>query len=252
MNFESQSRWCSRQQMVLCYACSTKLKSYLERNSVDFAGPFPVVRLPRESNPSRPKAPIKSLSDLIFGLALSIGTISLIAGVPKNPYDIAEDLLQFGFSFLILISVWMSYSSIISVLPLEDQTTIMLNIVLLFLVSIEPYLFWLNATYIADVLKDATLLASASSFYAIDMAGLMVIIALFAHQLSFEEKKLVPPSSLRRYRKFRNTLIVSACIFMVSILPQFWSLTLWGVPLRFLIWFVPVGLSWVWRIGSST
>jgi hypothetical protein len=208
--------------------------------------------LPRKTNPLRPKAPIKSLSDLIFGLALSIGTISLIAGVPKNPYDIAEDLLQFGFSFLILISVWMSYTSIISVLPLEDQTTIILNIMLLFLVSIEPYLFWLNATYVADVLKDASLLQSASSFYALDMAGLMIIMALFAHQLSIEEKKLVPASSLRRYGNYRNTLLVSACIFTLSVLPQFWSLTLWGVPSRFLIWFVPVGLSWAWRIGSNT
>ncbi|MFI5450063.1 MAG: TMEM175 family protein [Candidatus Bathyarchaeia archaeon] len=199
-----------------------------------------------------PKAPIKSLSDLIFGLALSIGTISLIAGVPRTTLDVATDIVQFGFSFLILIFVWMSYTSVMSVLPLEDETTIVLNLLLLFLVSIEPYLFWLNATYASDVLKGAvatSLLNSASMFYAVNMAGLMLILALFTHQLTSEEKRLVPREVSRRYRHVRNTLLVSAGIFALTVLPIFWSVSIMGTPIRFYVWFLPLTVSWLRRIS---
>ena len=198
-----------------------------------------------------PQAPIKSLSDLVFGLALSIGTISLIVGVPRTAFDIGTDIAQFGFSFLILIFVWLSYTSIMSVLPLEDGNTIILNIVLLFLVSIEPYLFWLNATYASYVLKGAIgadLLNVASVLYAIDMAGLMLILALFTHQLASEEKRLVPRELLRKYKFVRNTLLVSAGIFAVTILPIFWSVLIMGTPIRFYVWLLPLIVSWLRRV----
>src|SRR5271167_1285864 len=199
-----------------------------------------------------PKAPIKSLSDLIFGLALSIGTISLIVGVPRTALDVSTDIAQFGFSFLIVIFVWMSYTSIMSVLPLEDETTIILNLLLLFLVSIEPYLFWLNATYASYVLKGAIgagLLNIASIFYAIDMAGLMLILALFTHQLTSEERRLLPRELLRKYKFVRNTLLVSAVIFAITILPIFWSVSIMGTPIRFYVWFLPLTVSWLRRVN---
>jgi len=87
-----------------------------------------------------PKARIESLTDLIFGLALSIGAVSLLGKSPATPRDVISDLLGFGFSFLILISIWFRYTNIISILPFETSEVMILNAVLLFLVSVEPYL----------------------------------------------------------------------------------------------------------------
>lgn len=198
----------------------------------------------------RPKPRIESLSDLIFGLALSIDTISLIAKVPRTPYEIMVDLLQFGFSFLILIFVWMSYTSIMSVLPIEDRATMNLNVVMLFLVSIEPYLFYLNSVF--DLTDHAILLDVASTIYALDMAGLMAILALFTNKLTAEEKELLPKDSLAKYKRIRSMLLISAALFALTILPIFWILRVEGTPLRFYFWFAPLVLSSVRRVSERS
>lgn len=172
----------------------------------------------------------------------------MIIKLPKTPSGIVFDIVQFGFSFLILISVWMSYTSIISVLPLEDQTTIILNIVMLFLVSIEPYLFYLNALF--DFSAKHVLLDAASTIYALDLAGLMVILALFTHQLTLEERKLLPQQLLAKYRRIRDVLFVSATLFSLTILPVFWNWTILNVPSRFYLWFVPLVLSSIRRVSE--
>jgi len=133
-----------------------------------------------------------------------------------------------------------------SVLPMEDRKTITLNILMLFLVAVEPYLFYLNVNY--DLLDNMVLLDTASILYALDMAGLMAILALFTHQLTIEERKLIPQSLLSKYRNIRTSLFISAAFFAITILPFFWTLSLQGTPLRFYIWFVPLFLSSVRRI----
>lgn len=202
------------------------------------------------SIPKRPKPRIESLSDLIFGLALSIGTISLISKVPGTPSGILVDLMQFGFSFVILITVWMSYTSIMSVLPIEDGKTTALNIIMLFLVSIEPYLFYLNAVF--DLLEHEILLDIASVSYALDMAGLMAILALFTNELTIEERKLLPQDILGKYKRIRNSLFVSAIIFALTILPIFWTWRIQNTPLRFYLWFIPLILSPLRRVSERS
>ena len=90
--------------------------------------------------PSRPRPRIEGLSDMVFGLALLVGAITLVGSAPNNVTGLFNDITTFAFSFLILISVWMRYTKIMSVLPLENRWTISLN-TLLFSVSIEPFLF---------------------------------------------------------------------------------------------------------------
>jgi hypothetical protein len=195
--------------------------------------------------------PIESLSELvkiIFGLALSIGAISLISRLPLTTFGILIDVSEFGFSFLILISVWLEYTSIMLVLPVEDSFTVVLNIVLLFLVSVEPYLFYLNITY--DLLSHELLLNSASTFYALDMSGLMLILALFTYQLAREERGLVPKESMTRFKQVRNVLFISAALFAITILPPFWTFKLLNLPIRFFFWLIPLILSSVARISQ--
>src|SRR5216683_5236822 len=93
------------------------------------------------SEAQRPRPRIQSLSDLIFGLALSIGALNLITSKPTDTSLLFGSIATFGFSFLILIFVWFRYSEIMSVLPVETTRTRALNTIMLFLVAIEPYLF---------------------------------------------------------------------------------------------------------------
>ena len=50
---------------------------------------------------TRPR--IETLSDLIFGLALSIGAITLLSEKPNNFVGLASSLLGFGWAFLIFL-----------------------------------------------------------------------------------------------------------------------------------------------------
>src|SRR5216683_7535019 len=93
------------------------------------------------SEAQRPRPRIQSLSDLIFGLALSIGALNLITSKPTDTSILFGSIATFGFSFLILIFVWFRYTEVMSVLPVETGRTRALNTAMLFLVAIEPYLF---------------------------------------------------------------------------------------------------------------
>jgi len=189
-----------------------------------------------------PRPRIETLSDLVFGLALSIGALTLIGKPPVTTSDISGDIMGFGFSFIILISVWLRYTWIMSVLPVETGTTVLLNIVLLFLVSIEPYLFSL-LNY-----AELTVFAYASVLYALDLAGLMAILALFTKMLTAEERKLVAASELSRQRIVRNILFLSSLLFLVSALPHFLSWRVQGTPVRVLFWYVPLVVLWSVRL----
>jgi len=196
-------------------------------------------------NVTHPRPRIETLSDLIFGLALSIGALSLLSKPPSTPGEVRSDIFAFAFSFLILIYVWMSYTRIMSVLPLETRATIFLNILMLFLVVIEPYLFYLVTLF--GHVYEYLLVDYASVIYSLDMGGLMAILAFFNHELSVEEKRLIPQELLPRHKRARNVLFVSAGLFFLTALPQFWSWQIDGVPLRFYLWFSPLAVSWISR-----
>lgn len=121
-----------------------------------------------EPKPSIPRPRIEGLSDLISGLALSIGAIQLVGTPPKTNAQLILALSAFGFSFLILIGVWDRYTSIASVVPVETTALVRLNMILLFLVAIEPYLFNLL------VVRGAAYRLvgyHASAYYGLDLGG---------------------------------------------------------------------------------
>ncbi len=198
-----------------------------------------------------PKTRIESLTDLIFGLALSIGSVSLLSKPPSSPADVITDLAGFGFSFLILISIWIRYTNIMSVLPVETSGTMYLNVVLLFLVSIEPYLLSLLLIGSFQVSGVAVLIL-VSEAYALDLAGLTSIMGLLAHQLTIEERKLVKPELMSQYRRTRNVQFLAAFLFAVSALPPFWSWEILGTRARFLFWYATLVVLWMSRLSSKS
>jgi uncharacterized membrane protein len=178
----------------------------------------------------RPRPRIESLTDLVFGLALSIGAISLIGNRPTNSDQLYTAIAGFGFSFLILIQIWFRFTEIMSVLPIQTSETRVLNTVLLFLVALEPYLFnSLGAFFVTS--QSSPFDNAASTLYALDIGTIYGILAMFTNILATEERKLVAPDLLRKYKVNRDLEIVVAILFFASTIPIFWSLNL-----RYFVW----------------
>ena len=199
----------------------------------------------RNDVPSIPKVRIETLSDLVFGLALSIGALTLIGKSPATPGDLQSQILNFAFSFLILISVWVGYTRIMSVLPVETGFVVLLNFVLLFLVSIEPYLLSLLGPGLGALHEFESVL------YALDLFGLISIEAFFSHVLTIEERKLVARALIHKQRIRRNGFIISALLFLISALPQFWVWRFEGIPVRILLWYCVLVVLWVTQLSGS-
>ena len=179
---------------------------------------------------------IKGLADLIFGLALSIGALTLISEKPSSLTQIVQSLVFFGFTFYILASVWVRYSRIMSVLPVETGFVVFISIVLLFLVSLEPYLFNLMISSSSVPPPGQLCLGTTTSLFAADLGSIMLILAFFSHELAIEERKLIPKKLLESYRLQTYSSIATAAFFFVSMLPMFWTLSVLGVQSRYLVW----------------
>jgi len=185
---------------------------------------------------------------MLFGLALSIGAFSLVSSPPATNSAVLSDLFTFGFSFLILIVIWLQYTRVMSVLPLESSRTIRLNIMLLFAVSIEPFLFNLvnNPPVKAFSYGDFT-----TTLYALDLASLMGILGFFTLTVADEDRKLVPKDELKRFKRGGLILVGSCGIFLVTALPPLYTTMVDGVRLRLVLWYIPIITAWAARRSSA-
>jgi len=191
---------------------------------------------------ARPR--IEGLSDLIFGLALSIGAIQLVGSAPGDQTALLTSVGAFGFSFLILISIWNRYTAIATTVPVESAAMVRLNMLLLFLVALEPYLFNL---LMAREGPAAALGQGVSALYALDIGGMNLVLAYFTHVLASEEEALVPREAIGRFKNARNALLVVSLLFVVSALPFFWTVSYQGTQLKFVLWILSIPAIWLSR-----
>ncbi len=200
-----------------------------------------------EEHGKHPRPRLETLSDLIYGLSLSIGAISLVITNNQRsaPGDINRNILEFLFVFLILITSWIIYTSDMSVLPVETRLVTFLNVILLILVAIIPYLFD-QAVSQYNLIGDQDY---ASTLFAIDYAGTLLILAGFAHIISQEEKQLVDGDQMVRLRRIRNRLTLLTIIVLFSLAVP-WSWLLFGIQIRLFIWYVPIISFWLNRMRS--
>ncbi len=196
----------------------------------------------------RPRPRLESLSDLIYGLSLSIGAISLVLTNAQSSTvsDINRNVLEFLFVFLLLITSWIIYTSDMSVLPIETRLVTFLNVVLLILVAIFPYLFdQVVSTFNPDSVQEY-----ASILFTIDLAGTLVIMATFAHIIASEEEHLVDGEVMIRFRTARNRMSVLTVVVLLSLAAP-WDWLFMGVHVRLFIWYIPIVSFWVFRMARS-
>ena len=205
--------------------------------------------LPHAASRRRPRPRIESLADLIFGLSLSIGSIALLTNPPSSTTEINSHIVAFAFTFLILITAWLIYTTDMSVLPVETKAVTFLNVALLLLVAVVPYL--LNTVEVVNPSLTTDQISKirdySSTLFTLDLSGILVILAAFAHVLSLEEKGLVAPEAITLFRNGRNRMSILAVLMGISIAPQFWQLTIFNVPLRLYMWYLPLISYWVGR-----
>ena len=165
---------------------------------------------------------------------------------PPDVQAVYNDLATFGFSFLILITMWLRYTRIMSVFRMETRRVNNLNILLLFCVSIEPFLF--NLVRNMSKVTDPAFASATSALYALDLGAMFAILGGFSLTLANEERKLIPKALTRRYRIEGVITVVCAGIFCISALPVFYTTTLGNAePIRFYVWAIPLVLFWVAR-----
>lgn len=171
---------------------------------------------------------IEGLSDLVFGLALSIGSLAMINQNVNDEHDIISGLIWFIFGFFIIVNVWISYSNVMANTTIESELDFRLNIVLLLLVSIEPYLLYLMGK------EDGNVMAFSTGVYAVDIGLIMLVLGLFRHKRIGAES--ADAEHDRSDRKIRNGNFITATFFLVSAIPIFWDFDIFGMKGRYFIW----------------
>jgi uncharacterized membrane protein len=174
---------------------------------------------------------IEGLVDLIFGLALSIGALILINTVPKTSEEILSDILAFTYGFIILVFIWEEVTKEMLLFKVETTRMLRVTYLLLFLVALEPYLFNLITQHTSSGGVDEI----SSMLYAADLGALMVILAFFAQRIIDGEGNL-SPRVRKIYLEKRGQFVFTAAVFVISMIPIFWELSIWGTKLRFILW----------------
>jgi hypothetical protein len=77
----------------------------------------------------------------------------------------------------------------VSAVPVETAGMIRLNMILLFFVAVEPYLF--------NPLTKSNMVEPASTYYAVDIGGMNLVLAYFTHLLTVTKKNPLPPEEAR-------------------------------------------------------
>jgi uncharacterized membrane protein len=179
-----------------------------------------------------------SFADIIFGLAVSIGALVLTQSKVQVWQDFAWNVLLFGFSFLIIAITWLMFSRIMSVLPSEVPSVLFLNLILLFCVALEPYLFYMLMNGAAQ-----NLLGFTSVGYALDVGFIFVVLATLASFVLKQERvdredgrSRLHPNLLQTFKHMMIEEYIVAALFLVSALPVFWVPTPVG-HLRFVFWY---------------
>jgi uncharacterized membrane protein len=202
--------------------------------------------MPRTRKGQAPRPRIEGLADLVFGLSLGLGSVSLVVSPPTSISDVNGHILVFVLSFLILITIWINYTSSMSVLPVETRLVIVLNVILLLLVALIPFL--LNIVELANSSVTAAINVGirnyAATLFTMDLFGLLLILGIFYQIL---EAKARDSHLLRLYKNGRNLLFICAGIMFFSAAPVF-SYPFLGNPVRVYLWYLPIILFWLRRL----
>jgi uncharacterized membrane protein len=180
------------------------------------------------------KQSISNLSNMVFGVALSIGALALVNNVAANNTSgsIINSIVIFAFSFIILVYMWFRYTKALELMHVESSTEVSLNIILLLLVAIEPYLFYLLNTS-SSQLQNIT-----SILFALDISALLFVLFLF-YRIGIHSNKASDKEIKTYYKPTSIALLIGASLYLFSAIPIFGGIDIFaGLSLRSVIWVI--------------
>jgi uncharacterized membrane protein len=193
---------------------------------------------------------IETLSDLVFGLALSIGSIALIDHIPQDSAGLTNDVVLFAFSFLIVVGIWLGYTRIVAVLPVETAGTLSLNLGLLFCVALEPFLYYVFQTAAPGFLD------FSSAAYALNTGSMMALLAGMMYTVIRQDARgkvhRLRQGSIRNFKVTMVSQAIGSVIFIISTSEVFWVVIPDFGYLRFLLWYIALGTFFASRAFSGT
>ena len=203
---------------------------------------------------------IEALTDAVFGLALTLTAIQLAFTPPTLVYQVLTNILDFAFSFGVLILIWFAYTEIARAIRIEVPVLLAFNLLLLLFVTLEPYL--LNILWIGIFEgRDSTILYFSSVAYTLDLAGMFLLLGFLGIQTAREGTARPAAGGGRaRLRRQGWVRVGVAGGFLVTLLPVFWDLKFGlpglnngiGAPVHFhLAYLVWVGLFAAAALGAS-
>jgi len=174
---------------------------------------------------------------------LSIGSLELLAKTPQTPEELETSLTLFAFSFFIIISIWFGYARIITLLSQETRGAISLNLLLLFFVVLEPYLF-----FVIQSSPTLAFLDLASVLYALDVGVMFLILAGLIELVLWKNTHKdggtsaeLHPAIVPRLRVGMIFYTLIGGIYLLSALPFFFDYNKMGNQLRFELWYSAFG-----------
>ena len=192
-----------------------------------------------------------SFSDIIFGLALSIGSLILVQHQVLAWQSFVENILLFGFSFAVIAMVWLSFSETMKYLSTEISSVVLLNLMLFFCVVLEPYLFYTLET------SQGQLLIVTSDVFALDMGLMFFVVGTLALIVEKEARRYHPnyhSNDLTILQKMIYPRYILAALFLLSVDPFLWVSMPLASPfnhLRVVLWISSLAVFFVYYMKVS-
>ena len=155
------------------------------------------------------KKKIEDLSNLVFGLALTLGAITLTKPASDDLGSLFNVVTQFGLSFTVIIWIWWLYNNLVTEQHLARKGMVPLNILLLFLVVIEPFLLSVSQPY-----------SSGKIAYSVDLGFTLLIFATFTKADMKDEQVAQNENQMNLLRSNWHLSMACAVIFFASLVPQ--------------------------------
>ena len=170
---------------------------------------------------------METLSEIIFGLSITFSAIQFALSPPTTWDRALAQVAEFALSFTILVWVWISYVRIMSNLRGREQPPVLLNVLLLMLATVEPYLLYIVwfgiAYYPNETLAEQLTTHMAAIAWSVDLALILVILGYLAQSSLRRLEAAERPALARAILAYARSFYACAAALLVTCLPVFWT-----------------------------
>ena len=171
---------------------------------------------------------IAGIIDALFGLALGLGAFSLTSFPLRELVDVFDAILFFGVTYIFIVVAWIILSQFYEELPLTGTKVARLDMLIIFLVILSPFLM--------RTLWTPSLQSIGSIFFSIEMSVIFMALGVMYQAYIGRNRRKLEGIVCAKLRVERNVqFIVSIILLFLGVLSTVSHLE-YDVP--YLSWFV--------------